>query len=67
MAPRQAKPLEKRTKADLLETLGRKLTKDELVTLNKAVAGGYRPYSLANESGRPAMSGTNEFAFRQSS
>jgi len=43
--PREAKPPEKMTKASLLNSLGKKLSKDELVALHKAVANGYRPYS----------------------
>jgi hypothetical protein len=45
------KPFEKRTKADLLEHLGRLLTKDELVSLCKATSAGYRPFSLEGGAG----------------
>jgi hypothetical protein len=41
---REARQPEDMTKAALLNSLGRKLTKAELVAFHKAVANGYRPY-----------------------
>jgi hypothetical protein len=32
------------SKADLLEAIGRRLTKQELIDLNLAVQNGYRPF-----------------------
>lgn len=56
-ATTKAKPPEKMTKANLLETMGRKLSKDELVGIVKALNRGYRPYVREDEDAGVIMPG----------